>query len=43
MKIMSTAVKNQMREVMRLAHQFIRKNGMGLSEALKIAGGDQDI
>lgn len=31
------STKDQLREVMRLAHQFIRKNGMGLSEALKIA------
>lgn len=34
---MSTRVKNMMREVMVLAHQFIRKNGMSLSEALKTA------
>ena len=34
---MSQKVKNTMREVMQLAHQFIRKNGMSLSEALKIA------
>ena len=34
---MSTALKNQMREIMSLAHQFIRKNGMSLSEALKVA------
>ena len=34
---MSTTVKNKMREVMQIAHQFIRKNGMSLSEALKTA------
>ena len=34
---MSTKVKNMMREVMVLAHQFVRKNGMSLSEALKTA------
>ena len=34
---MSQKVKNTMREVMQLTHQFIRKNGMSLSEALKIA------
>ena len=34
---MSQRVKNTMREVMQLAHQFIRKNGMSLSEALKTA------
>ena len=34
---MSQKVKNTMREVMQLAHQFIRKNGMSLSEALKTA------
>lgn len=32
---MSQKVKNQLREVMLLAHQFIRKNGMSLSEAMK--------
>lgn len=37
LKGMSTTVKNKMREVMQLAHQFIRKNGMSLSEALKTA------
>ena len=34
---MSQRVKNTLREVMQLAHQFIRKNGMSLSEALKTA------
>lgn len=34
---MSQKVKNTMRDVMQLAHQFIRKNGMSLSEALKTA------
>lgn len=34
---MSQKVKNTLREVMQLAHQFIRKNGMSLSEALKTA------
>ena len=34
---MSQKVKNKMREVMQLAHQFIRKNGMSLSDALKVA------
>ena len=36
-KVMSQKVKNTMREVMQLTHQFIRKNGMSLSEALKTA------
>lgn len=36
-KVMSQKVKNTMREVMQLVHQFIRKNGMSLSEALKTA------
>ena len=34
---MRQIVKNTLREVMQLAHQFIRKNGMSLSEALKTA------
>ena len=34
---MSQKVKNTLREVMQLAHQFIRKNGMSLSDALKTA------
>nr|DAN93338.1 MAG TPA: hypothetical protein [Caudoviricetes sp.] len=36
-KIMSTTLKNTMREVMNLAWQFVRKNGYTLSEALKCA------
>lgn len=35
--IMSNEVKNTMREVMNLAWQFIRKNGMNLSDALKVS------
>lgn len=34
---MSTQVKSQLREVMSLAWQFIKKNGMSLSEALHTA------
>ena len=34
---MRQIVKNTLREVMQLAHQFIRKNGMSLSEAMKTA------
>lgn len=34
---MSNEVKNMMREVMNLAWQFVRKNGMSLSNALRIA------
>ena len=34
---MSQNVKNTMQEVMQLAHQFIRKNGMSPSAALKTA------
>lgn len=34
---MSATIKNQMREVMNLAWQFIKKNGMSLSDALKTA------
>lgn len=34
---MSTTFKNQMREVMSLAWQFVRKNGYSISEALKTA------
>ena len=34
---MSTAVKNQLREVMSLAWQFVRKNGYTMSEAIKCA------
>lgn len=34
---MSTTFKNQMREVMLLAWQFVRKNGYSMSEALKTA------
>lgn len=35
--IMSTTIKNQLREVMSLAWQFVRKNGYTMSEALKCA------
>lgn len=34
---MSTNFKNQMKEVMSLAWQFVRKNGFTMSEALKCA------
>ncbi len=34
---MSTTMKNQLREVMSLAWQFVRKNGYSISEALKAA------
>lgn len=34
---MSTSFKNQMREIMLLAWQFVRKNGYTMSEALKTA------
>ena len=34
---MSTTIKNQLREVMSLAWQFVRKNGYTMSEALKCA------
>lgn len=34
---MSTQVKSQLREVMSLAWQFTKKNGMSLSEALRTA------
>ena len=34
---MSTNFKNQMREVMSLAWQMVRKNGFSMSEALKTA------
>lgn len=34
---MSTTIKNQLREVMSLAWQFVRKNGYTMSEALKTA------
>lgn len=34
---MSTTLRNQMREVMSLAWQFVRKNGYSMSEALKTA------
>lgn len=34
---MSTSAKNMMREVMVLSWQFIKKNGFGRSEALKVA------
>jgi len=34
---MSTTAKNMMREVMKLAWQFIRMNGYTMSEALKTA------
>lgn len=34
---MATTFKNMMREVMKLAWQFIKKNGYTMSEALKVA------
>ena len=34
---MSTTFKNQMREVMSLAWQFVKRNGYSMSEALKVA------
>ena len=34
---MTTSVKNQMREVMSLAWQFVKRNGFSMSEALKAA------
>lgn len=34
---MSTKFKSQMKEVMSLAWQFVRKNGYSMSEALKCA------
>lgn len=34
---MSTTIKNQLRGVMSLAWQFVRKNGYTMSEALKCA------
>ena len=34
---MSTTKKNELRDIMRLAHQFVRKNGFTMSEALKTA------
>ena len=34
---MSTACKSQMKEVMRMAWSFVRKNGYSMSEALKCA------
>ena len=34
---MSTTRKNQLKKVMQLAWQFVRKNGYTLSEALKVA------
>lgn len=34
---MKTTLKIQMREIMTLAWQFVRKNGYGMSEALKVA------
>ena len=34
---MSTTFKNQMREVMSLAWQFVKRNGYSMSEALKCA------
>lgn len=34
---MSTTIKNQLREVMTLAWQFVRKNGYTMSAALKAA------
>lgn len=34
---MSTTRKNQLKQVMKLAWQFIKKNGYTLSEALKVA------
>lgn len=35
--IMSTNIKNQMREVMNLAWQLVKRNGFSMSEALRIA------
>lgn len=35
--IMSKTRRNQLSEIMRLAWQFIRKNGMSMSDALKVA------
>ena len=34
---MSTKVKNQLSEIMRLAWQFVRRNGYTMTEALKCA------
>ena len=34
---MSTTRKNQLKKVMQLAWQFVKKNGYTLSEALKVA------
>ena len=34
---MSTIFKNNMREVMSTAWQFVRKNGCTMSEAMKVA------
>lgn len=34
---MSTTFKNQMRDVMTTAWQFVKKNGFTMSEALKVA------
>lgn len=34
---MSTNFKNQMKEVMSLAWQFVKRNGFSMSEALKVA------
>lgn len=34
---MSTNFKNQMKEVMSLAWQFVKRNGFNMSEALKVA------
>lgn len=34
---MSTKAKNQLREIMQLAWQFVRRNGYSMSEALRCA------
>lgn len=34
---MSTNIKNQMREVMNLAWQLVKRNGFSMSEALRVA------
>ena len=34
---MSTTIKNEMREVMQTAWQFVRRNGYSMAEALRIA------
>lgn len=39
---MSTQKKNQLKEIMLLAWQFVRKNGFTMDEALKVSMGREN-